>query len=69
MNLFRRSGPDTGYYSDRNDARNGFRDERGYLSDHSSRWAEVTDNNIKHETYPASSHQDMYISEDWLLTS
>ena len=61
MNLFRRSGPDTGYYSDRNDARNGFRDERGYLSDHSSRWAEVTDNNIKHETYPASSHQDIHV--------
>ena len=36
----RRSGPDTGYYSDRNDAaRNGYRDERGYLSDHSSRYA------------------------------
>eukprot|EP00090_Calanus_glacialis_P043179 TRINITY_DN7639_c0_g1_i2.p1 TRINITY_DN7639_c0_g1~~TRINITY_DN7639_c0_g1_i2.p1 ORF type:complete len:2132 (+),score=281.42 TRINITY_DN7639_c0_g1_i2:95-6490(+) len=34
----RRSGPDTGYYSDRNEAaRNGYRDERGYLSDHSSR--------------------------------
>ena len=38
LNFSRRSGPDTGYYSDRNDARNGFRDERGYLSDHSSRY-------------------------------
>ena len=35
---FRRSGPDTGYYSDKNETRNGFRDERGYLSDHSSRY-------------------------------
>ena len=39
----RRSGPDTGYYSDRNEAaRNGYRDERGYLSDHSSRQEKVT---------------------------
>ena len=38
LNFSRRSGPDTGYYSDRNDARNGYRDERGYLSDHSSRY-------------------------------
>ena len=37
ITLFRRSGPDTGYYSDRNDGRAGYRDERGYLSDHSSR--------------------------------
>ena len=37
ITLFRRSGPDTGYYSDRNDGRAGYREERGYLSDHSSR--------------------------------
>ena len=34
----RRSGQDTGYYSDRNNDRNGYREEKGYLSDHSSRW-------------------------------
>ena len=39
--MSRRSGPDTGYYSDRNDARNGHRDERGYLSDHSSRYTKL----------------------------
>ena len=38
LKYFRRSGPDTGYYSDKNETRNGFRDERGYLSDHSSRY-------------------------------
>ena len=62
LNFSRRSGPDTGYYSDRNDARNGFRDERGYLSDHSSRYI------CKMKTQRALFNKRLF-PEAWLPTS
>ena len=62
LNFSRRSGPDTGYYSDRNDARNGFRDERGYLSDHSSRYI------CKMKTQMALFNKRLF-PEAWLPTS